>query len=315
MRTAVELTLGRDAEAVPKARRFVASSLVGEPDEMMADIQLVVTELVTNAMLHGEPPVTVRLALYDASIRVEVQDAGRDVPVVVPASPAPSLGSMTGRGLALVAGLASSWGVDAGRSRGKVIWAEIAPRTDDAARPGSPRVAGEMAAGVHRGRSDGPRHRVLLGDIPTSLLGSSRAHVDSVIRELTLLKGGGEPLPAALDYLTSLPDAMVDLREQVRRQALAAAAEGASSAAVELEVPASIAANGERFLQAMDEADRLARGGLLLTLAASPSQRVLRRWWLEAVRSQLPGLAARPARPVQPLAEALVEALDGKPGT
>ncbi len=51
-----ELLLSEEADAVPAARRAVRDCLTDAHEDLVADAALVVTELVTNAVLHGGPP-------------------------------------------------------------------------------------------------------------------------------------------------------------------------------------------------------------------------------------------------------------------
>src|SRR5437763_3674453 len=106
--TEVEIVLGGDADAVPRARRFASDMLHGAGVGVVDDAELIVSELVTNALLHGGPPVTLRLSRLDDRIRIEVEDTGRQLPIRV----RDSIESMTGRGIGLVAALARGWGVD-----------------------------------------------------------------------------------------------------------------------------------------------------------------------------------------------------------
>lgn len=88
------------------------------------DILLCVSELATNALLHGVPPTRCfRLALSltpDGVFRVEVHDSGWGE--VRRPDPAPE--SEHGRGLLLVDALADKWGV-AERVPGKAVWCEF----------------------------------------------------------------------------------------------------------------------------------------------------------------------------------------------
>src|SRR5436305_1244106 len=103
-----ELILDAATDAVPLARRFAKIVLAGLEDELVGDVELVVAELVTNAALHGQPPVVMGIAASEGRVRLEVEDSGRALPMeVVQRSDA-----MTGRGLSLVAALTSSWGVE-----------------------------------------------------------------------------------------------------------------------------------------------------------------------------------------------------------
>jgi hypothetical protein len=312
VRTAAELTLGREPDAVPKARRFVGSSLTGGPASVVHDVELVVTELVTNALLHGQPPVAVRLIDLGGSIRVEVQDTGQSLPV-------PALhdtNSMTGRGLALVAALSLAWGVEAGRGRGKVVWAELPAHETAPTLATSPEIAPEAVVASQADRHAGPIYTVRLGGVPTGLLVEAKAHIDNVIRELTLVRGGqaarGQPLPPAMAALVeTVTVEFIDARSEIKRQAAAAAARGDQTTDLELRLPLSYADAGERYLVALDEADRYARAARLLTLAPPLSHRTFRRWYVGSVVDQLRALGAgRVPEPPAPLSTVLAAQLD-----
>jgi serine phosphatase RsbU (regulator of sigma subunit)/CHASE1-domain containing sensor protein/anti-sigma regulatory factor (Ser/Thr protein kinase) len=106
-------------ESIPTARRLVDEHLgaSGAP----ADMALVVSELVTNAVLHGRGDVRLRLVRRPSSVRVAVHDSSDDRPVV--AEPSPD--TVGGRGLRIIEAVASDWGIteDGG---GKWVWAELA---------------------------------------------------------------------------------------------------------------------------------------------------------------------------------------------
>jgi anti-sigma regulatory factor (Ser/Thr protein kinase) len=313
--TAAELTLGRDPDAVPKSRRFVRSSLGGEDAEMIQDTELVVTELVTNALLHGEPPVRIRLLILGARIRVEVEDNGRAIPIRSLSDP----DAMTGRGLALIASLADRWGVDPGRAGGKVVWAEIAAAEHQTGRPALeavPQISREVLAASLVSPHQATTYLIRLVAVPTALMLSAKAHIDNVVRELTLVRGGESgslsPLAPAMALLVaSVTGEFAEARAEIKRQALAAAAGGAITADIELRLPLSYADAGERYLIALDEADRYAREAHLLTLAPPASHRVFREWYVGSLVAQLRARAAgrEPDHP-EPLASVLARRLD-----
>ncbi|MEU9412127.1 ATP-binding protein [Streptomyces sp. NPDC048281] len=117
----------RERRSVPAARRFAAQSLRcwGLADWARADdMSLCVSELATNALLHGVPPgrgFLLRLRYDGDVVRVEVHDSGPGVPVAAEQADDADEG---GRGLVLVAALADKWGV-VERALGKVVWAEF----------------------------------------------------------------------------------------------------------------------------------------------------------------------------------------------
>jgi anti-sigma regulatory factor (Ser/Thr protein kinase) len=112
-----------DIAAPGEARRFAASQLVewGRRD-MVDDASLVVSELVTNAVVRCDDPVELHLVLAGSVLRIEVRDAARGDPDVADQSP----DRIGGRGLAIVAALSAAWGIGPS-PRGKVVWAALAP--------------------------------------------------------------------------------------------------------------------------------------------------------------------------------------------
>jgi hypothetical protein len=312
MRTAVELTLGREPDAVPKSRRFVRSSLAGEPPESVHDVETVVTELVTNAALHGEPPVSVRLILMGAKIRVEVEDSGPGLPVVG----RHDSDTMTGRGLALVAGLSTGWGVEPGRSRGKVVWADLPSDGSGPRAAARAAIAPEALVNAVRARTAEPSYTVRLGPVPTELLLAAKSHIDNVVRELTLVRSGeagrgGASERVAADLVRTVTGEFAEARDQLKRLALAAADRGDPETELELRLPASFAEAAERYLAALEEIDRSARSAELLTIAPPPSHRIFRQWYVRAIAEQLRALSAgRRPDPPEPLASVLAARLD-----
>lgn len=117
----------RERQSVPAARAFAREALADwGVRERSYDIVLCVSELATNALVHGVPPgrgFLLRLLPYDGGVRVEVHDSGSGVPAPSQAE-AQELGE-GGRGLLLVAGLADKWGVGE-RDPGKIVWCEFA---------------------------------------------------------------------------------------------------------------------------------------------------------------------------------------------
>ncbi|MDN3247087.1 ATP-binding protein [Streptomyces sp. ZSW22] len=120
----------RERRSVPAARAFARETLVdwgvrGRAD----DVVLCVSELATNALLHGVAPgrgFLLRLLPCGDGVRVEVHDSGGGVPAV-PLDPEGA--DEGGRGLLLVSELADKWGV-AEREPGKVVWFECAVPAD-----------------------------------------------------------------------------------------------------------------------------------------------------------------------------------------
>ncbi|GGW16041.1 histidine kinase [Streptomyces libani subsp. rufus] len=108
-----------DAEAVPRVRREVSRRLADWGLEGMAfATELIVSELLTNAIRYGAPPVRVRL-LLGRTLVCEVSDGSNTSPRLRRAASTDE----GGRGLFLVSQFADLWGTRYA-SRGKVIWTE-----------------------------------------------------------------------------------------------------------------------------------------------------------------------------------------------
>lgn len=117
----------RSRTSVPAARRAVWWALtcwgLSEWDRA-DDVLLCVSELATNALVHGVPPgrgFLVRVRHDGGVVRVEVHDSGGGRPRIADRE---DNGGEGGRGLLLVAALADKWGV-AERNPGKTVWAEF----------------------------------------------------------------------------------------------------------------------------------------------------------------------------------------------
>jgi anti-sigma regulatory factor (Ser/Thr protein kinase) len=121
------LELDADPGAVPHARRYARQTLVAWCLGHLADnFEVVVSELVTNAIeatlaLRAAAPVTLYLAAADGSLYVLVWDCCQEAPAQRPHAEEEE----RGRGLEIVAALASQWGAVIPVGAGKVTWARM----------------------------------------------------------------------------------------------------------------------------------------------------------------------------------------------
>ncbi|MFB7776068.1 ATP-binding protein [Streptomyces bauhiniae] len=108
------------------ARRLVRAALaVWALNELAEDGVLVATELVSNAVRHARR-ASVRVVVErtaQGTVRIAVADLSCTQPVAC----LPGLNEDEGRGLLLVAALATRWGSDE-RRWGKIVWAELEAR-------------------------------------------------------------------------------------------------------------------------------------------------------------------------------------------
>ena len=296
-----ELILDGGADDVPRARRYAAAALRGGPaDDLIGDVELVVSELVTNALLHAGPPARLRVYLPgqrdpaeapgEFVVRVEVRDDTRAAPIRAIASNE----AMTGRGIALVEALASSWGIEH-EGQGKIVWTELSTSHNPAdAEQESPDFdIDALLAGWDDEPVDEVRVTVRLGDVPTDLLLAAKAHVDNLVREFTLAARGAESGTSAAVplHLATLVETVVhrfaEPRQAIKRQAVRAAAAGEPRTDLVLTLSAASVESGEAYLQALDEADAYARAARLLTLETPAQHRVFRRWYVESLVGQV----------------------------
>ncbi|MEU3687271.1 SpoIIE family protein phosphatase [Streptomyces narbonensis] len=124
-------SLPREPRSVGRARELARTQLKAWDLEPLVDtVELLVSELVTNALRYGEGEIRLRL-LRDRTLVCEVWDAG----LVQPRRRRARDTDEGGRGLQLVGLLSSSWG-SRRTPRGKTVWFELAlPDGDGAAEP------------------------------------------------------------------------------------------------------------------------------------------------------------------------------------
>lgn len=117
-----------DASAPSRARRFVASCCEELPTEARDVVLLLTSELVTNAVVHGEGDVLLEIHVDSGIVSVAVRDQGDGV--VRPASR--FSWPETGHGLTLVRKLSDRWGVEqTSGTSGKRVWFELERGGDD----------------------------------------------------------------------------------------------------------------------------------------------------------------------------------------
>ncbi|NLU70911.1 ATP-binding protein [Streptomyces sp. HNM0574] len=135
----MQMEIGTDPMEVGRARRWARSRLagsgVGDDEQLTETLILLISELVTNAVLHTGCPAVLRMRLPErhapGAVRVEVADASHRPPRQRRAD-----GEDTnGRGLELVSGLADRWGWQR-EGTGKSIWCELDRAAPPVARAG-----------------------------------------------------------------------------------------------------------------------------------------------------------------------------------
>ncbi len=124
---AIEATilLPGDVTTPAAARRFVRTALESvEADPVVIETaELLTDELVTNAIVHARSKSYLFIRAAKGVVRVEVTDPDDHLPSMA----VPDTEALDGRGLVIVNGLASAWGVERATDGGKTVWFELSP--------------------------------------------------------------------------------------------------------------------------------------------------------------------------------------------
>lgn len=117
-----ERSFTTSVETPGSGRTFVVDAMNRRvPPNVCGDVELMVSELITNSLRAGARTITVALAGDDEAIRLEVSDDGGGMPTVRD----PTDQDTSGRGLRIVDALADRWAIDVDAGRRTTVWAEI----------------------------------------------------------------------------------------------------------------------------------------------------------------------------------------------
>jgi anti-sigma regulatory factor (Ser/Thr protein kinase) len=290
---------------VKDARRWVVQACLDiEREDLVECAELGVSELVTNAILHGADPIQVRVRGTLEHPRVEVRDASVERPVLpgpLAFDPDDDLLLTFGRGLSIVARSSDAWGAEIERD-GKVVWfAPARQLAEDDGVPGivngpaTPEPVPEMEDAID----------VLIQGVPLRLYVGFQQHFRELRREVHLLALAHEQVyPLA----KSLSDLFGALERQLRDGIGLTDVEGALTSGAEVvdlrvRIPREAATTLSRFLDLLDLADEFCRQERLLALARTEEQRDFQRWFLgEYIRQaagaepEIPGGGLRAVR-------------------
>jgi anti-sigma regulatory factor (Ser/Thr protein kinase) len=295
-RPALALTPG--PRSVQEARRWVGGTVRDiDRDDLVECAELGVSELVTNALLHADAPITVQVRGTREHPRVEVRDGSAQPPVL----PEPQLVRdddvlMTfGRGLSIVARASDAWGVDL-EERGKTVWFAPASAFSEEMSVAA-RVTG--VAPPEPTAADGEQRRYSIRGVPVSLYVDAARHFAELRREIRLLALAHQddyPLAKNLSDVFATFDHPRG-SDPAHRQVEAALASGRTTVDLEVSVPESIVERVDVFRQMLDLADDFCRSERLLALARSSEQRAFQDWFLGELVRQGEGRTPTPWRP------------------
>ena len=279
--------------SVGEARRLVHGALTraGRAD-LIETAELLVSEVVTNALVHAGTPIDVSVTVQADGLRVEVGDGSPHLPS--PRGYAPTAG--TGRGLLLLERMVDDWGVTP-NARGKTVWFHLAQdgRVHDHHSPL------REATGFAARRSDTVAVQLL--DVPLLLHAAWRQHAEATLREYLLATLDLDPGEGPIRLHSEASDAIALLAEHIPvlqigeqpGEVLAGAIEpDVSSARVELPVPVESIPHFRTLDQTLDVALEWAEDGRFLTPPVQPELRAVRRWLCQQVDEQSRGADPTP---------------------
>jgi anti-sigma regulatory factor (Ser/Thr protein kinase) len=311
------IVLAPESASVPRARRFVADQLSDLAVETVDLARLLVSEVVTNAVLHARTAATLIVDRGDSTVKVQVEDSNPLLPVI--RSHGPEAG--TGRGLQVLDRLASDWGTNQHKG-GKVVWFEIPTSLEAeegaatgaiansaiATEIGAPDATSSPSGLLHdprRGvpRSSADKHENLIDfrwvGLPLALLDATAEHYDAVLREFHLVLER-EPaaraavpgrLIAVMDELTRFMPLISSVEQDLERARRAELAQ----LDVELDLPVEIGPLALRLDSLLDETDAYCEAGVeLLSLEPSSDVVNLRKWLMGELVHQSEGDPAVP---------------------
>ena len=117
------LQLPSQSSSAARARQFISDfcSAAGLSKDLCQTAALIVSELVTNAVVHGRTSARIEVHRPQDVLRVAVRDDNEQLPEV---GESPSPDAVAGRGMIIVNALADRWGVEASDG-GKAVWFEL----------------------------------------------------------------------------------------------------------------------------------------------------------------------------------------------
>lgn len=271
------------------ARRWVVDTCLDiDRPELVECAELGTSELVTNALLHADPPISVRVRGTREHPRVEVRDGSTTAPQLPsPVDPddVESLMLTFGRGLSIVGRAADAWGVEI-EEDGKVVW--FTPATEVAENEGARgEITGLVREAEEAPHDDEPSYSLL--GVPVDDFVTFGRHYRELRREVRLLAMAHQdeyPLAKHLSDIFGALDEPTRLRFGGREVAAAHAA-GEHRVDLRIALADQAVAQLDRFMEMLELADRFCREQRLLSLERSPEQRAFQNWFLcEFVRQR-----------------------------
>src|SRR3954469_9644903 len=245
-------------------------------DDLVEPAVLLVSELVTNALLHAGTDIDLVAEVDGQGLRVEVGDGSPHLP----SRRRYAATAGTGRGLMMLESMVDDWGVTRHR-RGKTVWFRLSHEDGASHEPAEPHTAG--TAGADRRAASVP---VELQNMPLLLHAAWQEHAEALLREYLL---------ASLDSTDDDPvqvhaeatDAIAVLEEHMPGTPVPVVADELMTDATEpdvsvdrvrVPVPRESVAHFDTLDRAIEAALDLSEEGLVLSPVTQPEVQAFRRW-------------------------------------
>ena len=278
--------------SVAIARRAVGDTLrLARREDLVEAAQLLVSEIVTNALVHAGTPIDFQASVGVTGLRVEVTDGSTQIPV--PRTYGTTAG--TGRGLWLLESLVDRWGTLT-HDRGKTVWFELTSGLG--LDPGTARRTQEPIEVNAALSADSDVVDVVLLNVPLLLHAAWHQHAEELLREYLLVALDPDDPTGALEEHAAASSAMSLLHEHLPEPDLGEDPEALMANAVEPDVSRGrlllpVSRTAVSAFQVLDEALNtaltMADSGELLTRPIQPELRGLRRWLCQEVLGQARG--------------------------
>jgi anti-sigma regulatory factor (Ser/Thr protein kinase) len=275
----VELTA--DVASCSMARRFVEEALSQATDDVRASAMLLISEVVTNALLHTSGPVTVEVQQEGRAYRIAVGDQSRTPPT----KKGYRVDDVTGRGLELLDLLAAAWGWNP-TGGGKIVWFDL-PEP----------FSGSLSSGVQYDSYEdlfpNGASIALLG-APVQELIRTNAHYDALYREFRLITeldpSHRQAVPGhLLGLIDKLGASLMGFGRSVEATWDEALRENRDRVDLHFRFPPEAGPAVKWYGELLDEADDYCQRAELLTVAPSDEALAVRRWVFGQVACQCQG--------------------------
>ncbi|MBU2695686.1 ATP-binding protein [Pimelobacter sp. 30-1] len=301
------LDLAPGPRIVHDARRWVVQTCVQIGRDDVADCaELAVSELVTNAVLHGTPPVRLHLSGTADHPRFEVHDGSTIAPQpstqaggfdidafdldAFDALDEEQLAALTtvGRGLDIVARASLAWGAEI-EEDGKAVWFE--PSDELSETGGAPYQLTHSIPPLAEDHTRVGEVAVQINGVPVVEFGRFQRHYRDLRREIRLLALAHEDDYPLAKVLSEHFDALErPLRSNMGREQVDGAHEaGRNAVDLRLRMPREVARQIGGLIDLLDAADEFSRAQRLLTAPRTQDQRAFQIWFLGEFRRQSVG--------------------------